>query len=355
MKTFKTWCIENNRADLIDLWDAKNEFGPDEIGYSSHKSVWIKCPRGLHESRLMMMYTVIAAKKSLCRKCNSFAQWGVDMYGNDFLNKFWDYEKNCNIDPWGIDYSSRQYVYLKCQENNIHKSYQIRCNTFVSAYPNSGCPYCNVRGKNGKPIIEDSIGYLYSQSVHLWGDKNNTSPFDVTPYSHKKVWWKCENDRHDEYQRPVSEMVRLGFRCPSCVVENTCSILQSKVSDFITNELGYSVKHEYECSIAPLSPTLYNNIKLPYDNEIVELKLIIEVHGSQHYKPCSWHTLTAKRNGTSADEEFKKQQERDEYKMDYAVQHGFYYLVIPYYEEVDNIYKQTILNKINEIKNTQNP
>lgn len=33
----------------------------------------------------------------------------------------------------------------------------------------------------------------------------------------------------------------------------------------------------------------------------------------------------------------------------------FYYLVVPYYEEENDVYRQTILNKINEIKNTQNP
>lgn len=355
MKTFQEWCIENDRMDLLDLWDDKNEIIPNEIGCNSHKSVFMKCPRGLHDSRLMTVYTIIVAKKRLCRKCNSFAQWGIDMYGSDFLDKFWDYEKNSNIDPLEIDYSSTKFVYLKCQENILHGSYKIRCNTFVSIYPNSGCPCCHIRGKNGKPILEDSMGHLYPQSVFLWGCKNDISVFEVTPYSHKKVWWKCENNRHEEYLRPVSEMIRCGFRCPSCVAESKCSMLQAKVSDFISNELGYSLKHEYDCSIAPLSPTMYNNIRLPYDNEVVELRLIIEVHGSQHYKKCSWHTLTAKRNGTTEEEELKKQQERDEYKMNYAIQHGFYYLVVPYYEEENDMYKQTILNKINEIRNTQNP
>lgn len=355
MKTFKDWCIENQRTELLDLWDEKNEIEPDKIGCGSKKKVWIKCARGLHESRLISVYVITQIKKSLCRKCNSFAQWGIDTYGSDFLDRFWDYEKNKNINPWEIGHSSRQHVYILCQSNLLHGSYSIMCNTFVNAYPNSGCPYCHVRGKNGKPILEDSVGYLYPQSVFLWGDNNELSPFEVTPYSHQKVWWKCENDRHDEYKRPVSETVTLNFRCPACVAENNCSMLQSKVSDFISNELGYSLKHEYNCSIVPLSPTMYHNTKLPYDNEVVELKLIIEVHGSQHYKVCSWHILTAKRNGTSPKEEFKKQQERDLYKMNYAIQHGFYYLVVPYYEEENDIYKQTILNKINEIKNTQNP
>lgn len=353
-KTFEEWCVENNRTELLDLWDERNDILPNQISYGSKKKVFIKCARGLHESRLIEVYRITIAKKSICRKCNSFAQWGIDMYGRNFLDLYWDDEQN-SIDPWDIDYSSVKYVYLKCIANNLHGSYRIKCNTFTSNYPNTGCPYCHIRGKNSKPVLEDSIGYLYPQSVGLWGDKNEISVFDVTPFSHKIVWWKCENDRHEEYLRPVSEIIRCGFRCPSCVAENNVSMLQMKVTDFVTNDLHYNLKHEYDCSIAPLSPTMYKNTKLPYDNEIPELKLIIEVHGSQHYKPCSWHTLTAKRNGTSMEEEFAKQQERDKYKKDYAISHGFYYLAIPYYEEKDDLYKQSILNKINDIKNTQNP
>ena len=262
IKTFDEWCVENDRTELLDLWDERNDILPNQISYGSKKKVLIKCEKGLHESRWIEVYRIPIDKKGICRKCNSFAQWGIDTYGDSFLDLYWDYDKNIDIDPWSIDYSSRVYVYLKCVNSRFHESYRIRCNTFVSSYPNNGCPCCHIRGKNGKPVPKDSIGYLYSQSVVLWGDKNDISAFDVTPFSHKKVWWKCEHNRHEEYLRPVSEMIRCGFRCPSCVAENNASMLQMKVADFINNELHYNLKHEDDCSIDPLSPTMYKNTKL---------------------------------------------------------------------------------------------
>lgn len=353
-KTFKEWCEQNNRKDLLELWDENNNITPNDISYGSKKEVLIKCKRKLHESRLISPERIVRTKKCICKKCNSFAQWGIDNYGESFLNEYWDHELNNNIDPWEIDYSSTSNVYIKCCKNDLHGSYEISCNQFTSNFPHSGCPYCHVRGKVGRPIKEDSLGALCPQSIALWSDKNNISVFDVTPSSHRSVWWKCDNGKHDDYERIISETVRYDFRCASCVSENTCSLLESKVSDFVKNELGYDIKHELDCGIAPINPNGYNNIRMPYDNEIPELKLIIEVHGKQHYTKCSWHTTTAKRNGTSPQEELEKQQMRDKYKKDYAISHGYYYLEIPYYEENNDLYKQTILNKINEICRTCN-
>lgn len=324
------------------------------ISYGSKKKVWIKCKRELHPSRLISVYEITKRQKCLCKQCNSFAQHCIDLYGDDFLDKYWDYQLNIAIDPWQVDHSSKKKVYIKCQCNDLHGSYLIDCNTFTSHFPNTGCPFCNVRGKNGRPIAQDSLGTIYGKSIHLWSDKNTSSPFEVTPSSHKQVWWKCENHLHDDYNRTISETVRYDFRCPTCVSESSCSVLQSKVASFIEKDLGYKIKHEYDCSIAPINPSGYNNIKMPYDNEVVDLKLIIEVHGKQHYSPCSWHTLTAKRNGTSMMDEFKKQQERDEYKKKYAIAKGYHYLAIPYYDEENDLYKQTILNKINEIYRIRN-
>lgn len=354
IKTFKQWCEENNRNKLLELWDENNLISPDEISYGSKKEILFKCGKKLHESRSISLDRVINTKKCLCKKCNSLAQWGIDHYGDNFLKEYWDYNLNNNIDPWELSYSSTKKVYIKCNKNILHKSYLISCNTFTTCFPSSGCPYCNVRGESGRPIKEESLGMLYPQSIEFWSDKNNMTVFDVTPHSHKVVWWKCADGKHEDYKRVISEEIRYDFRCPSCVSENTCSSLETKISQFIEHELGYNIKHELDCSIAPINPNGYNNIRMPYDNEVPELKLIIEVHGKQHYYQCSWHTATAKRNNTSPQEELEKQQYRDLYKKDYAINNGYYYLAIPYYEEENDLYKTTILNKIDEIYRTCN-
>lgn len=313
--------------------------------------MYIKCTRELHESTGKELWQIKKARKTLCKKCNSFAQFGIDVFGNNFLSLYWDYEKNQGIDPWDISYSSGNKVFLFCQNNKLHGSYNIRCCTFAYYYETRGCPFCNVRGVNGKPHPTDSLGEKNKDSIKYWSDKNDFTAYDVTLMSHKQAWWKCENNIHEDYYRIISDSVISEFRCPKCVNEQDCSILQKKVSSFILN-LGFTLKHEYDCNIIMQSKKT-TRIYLPYDNEVVELKLIIEVHGSQHYKHCTWHTLTALRNGTTPEFELKEQQKRDIDKKRYAISKGYHYLEIPYYTEKDDVFKQLILDKLSIINNNK--
>ena len=87
---------------------------------------------------------------------------------------------------------------------------------------------------------------------------------------------------------------------------------------------------------------------MPFDNEVPELKLIIEVHGSQHYKEltgkCSW-------TGNLAPEQYlRKRKLYDRYKRLIAHINKYEYLEIPYWEFDDDTYKQTILDKIESIR-----
>lgn len=86
-----------------------------------------------------------------------------------------------------------------------------------------------------------------------------------------------------------------------------------------------------------------------FDNEIKELKLIIEVHGEQHYKSCSWDKYKAKKNNTTQDCVFKQRQLYDKYKKNFALNSGYFYLEIPYWTERDESYKNLIDDKIREI------
>ena len=91
------------------------------------------------------------------------------------------------------------------------------------------------------------------------------------------------------------------------------------------------------------------NRPLPYDNEIVDIKLIIEVHGLQHYQLSGFAEMSAKKFGTTPEQELNYLQWKDNYKKQYAISNGYYYLEIPYWTEKDETYKILIENKINEI------
>ena len=342
--SFYDWCVDNYHEDWLDLWDFKlNKTYPNKISYKSAKSYWFKCKNHKdHKSEKHKLNNLIKQNHMICHQCNSFAQWCVDNICQNFLEKYWDYNKN-NVDPYKIPRGSSTKVWIKCQEKDYHGSYIVSCAKFT--VDECRCPYCNKN--SGKVHKYDSLGYLYTEVLEIWSDKNDKSPYEYAPQTNLKVWFKCRNDKHEDYLQSINNAVNRNFRCPDCVKESRDSLLQIKVSKYITESYNYTLLHEYNCTINPINPK--TNYHMPFDNEIKELKLIIEVNGNQHYEPSFFIKLNAKKYGISIEEAFKRRQGKDEYKKQYALSHGYYFLEIPYTAEKDDKYKEMIDNKIKEI------
>lgn len=208
-KSFGDWREENNRNDLLSLWDYElNDKSPFDVLCKSNLKFWFKCPRGIHESELKnIQYFAAGKQKSIsCIKCGSFAQHLIDKNGLLFFNKVWHPDNE--IDPWTIPYKSSKKAKFICVNNNEHV-YEM---SFENYSKGQGCPYCSHR-KIYKP---ESLGVLFPISVKLWSDKNDKTPYDYYPGSGKKVWFKCQNGKHKDYCRTIESAVRLGFRCPEC-------------------------------------------------------------------------------------------------------------------------------------------
>lgn len=145
--SFRQWCIDNNKQDILDRWDYElNKHNPDEVSYSSGQTYYFKCPRGIHESECNRISDFAKGSDGVmyCKKCNSFAQWGVDTYGDDFLEKYWNYEKNneLGIDPYEIaKFSMSVKPYIICQIDKTHNSYPVTSANFIAH--ESRCPICN--------------------------------------------------------------------------------------------------------------------------------------------------------------------------------------------------------------------
>jgi hypothetical protein len=141
-KSFEQWCLDNDRQDVLNRWDYDlNNKKPSEICYGTNKKYYFKCPRNIHKSELKQISNLVNNQEGSikCNKCNSFAQWGIDNLGENFLEKYWDYEKNININPWKISHASGKYIYIKCQEKDYHGSYPIQCRNFING---NRCPEC---------------------------------------------------------------------------------------------------------------------------------------------------------------------------------------------------------------------
>ena len=345
--SFEQWCLDIDRQDLLDRWDYDlNKCNPNEVPHATGKRYYFKCPRGIHDSELKNLHSFSTGQIDfICLSCNTIAQWGIDNIGLGFLEKYWDYEKNnkLGIDPWVVTYGSDIKVWLKCKEKDYHGSYPVECSKLTRQGCNGlGCPYCG----NNKTHILDSLGILRPEIFKVWSIKNKSSPYKYSYGSTKEAWWKCENNIHKDYKRIINRSVSVNFRCPDCVRERDESFIQEKVRLHIES-LGYTILHEHKCTIVPINPKLKTNNHLPFDNEIVELKLIIEVMGKQHYEIGKWY---------KTEDDLHKRKLYDRYKRMYAKSKGYNYIDIPYWtDDKNNTYIKIINDKVNELESIKLP
>lgn len=351
--SFQRWVVENltekEANNILGRWDYKlNKYKPDEIGFRPREKYWFKCPKEIHKSELKNIANFVGGhQKTLdCMACNSFGQFLVDNYGIDAIDLYWDYDLNKKVDVWSVAYKSDTKIWIKCSKKNYHGSYKTSCCNFSNGIR---CPYC----VNRKVHMFDSLGALHPEVLGIWSKKNKKNPYEYAPNCSRSVWWKCPEGRHADYKRIINDSINYQFHCPECTRERNESFLQEKIRLYL-NELGFTILHEYNCTIIPKNPK--TKYRMPFDNEIKELKLIIEVHGAQHYTISGFHKLQAKKNNITKEEALHYQKLKDRYKKIYAISQGYKYLEIPYWADDDIMtWKKLINDNINKIFNENIP
>jgi len=210
-KSFEQYCIENDKQDVLNRWDYElNDCKPNEISRGNRaKKYWFKCPKGIHKSELKDVSNFCHGHEGVmnCKQCNSFAQYGIDILGEDFLEKYWTYNKN-KASPWEINHgSNNKKVWINCQECESHGSYLISPNDFIRG---RRCPICN--DSKGEAKIKE-VCRLYnfhygSQYIFpdLVGERKWPLKFDVPMfYDIKKTKLKCliefDGIQHFQWQK----------------------------------------------------------------------------------------------------------------------------------------------------------
>ena len=208
MYSFYEWCINNNRKDLINRWDNELNEDMNNVSYKSNKKYYFKCPNNKHESNQFILCDITSFKNKnvKCKKCSSFAQYIIDIYGEEYLNSIWSKENNDS--PWDISYKSNKYFSFNCLNNSNH----IYRKTLYHFSNGSRCPYCS----NHKVTKDNSLGVVFPEIKNIWSDKNIQTYFDYTPGSSACVFWKCENGLHEDYMRSIANSKTHKFKCPKC-------------------------------------------------------------------------------------------------------------------------------------------
>lgn len=140
-----------------------------------------------------------AMAKSLYEYCTERGEPG--------LLSQWDSEKNGSISPHDVSYGSHKKIWWRCGEGH-----QWETAVYIRTGAGSGCPYCA-----GKKLLPDArtLATEYPQLAKEWHPAKNhgLSPTEVTPATHRKVWWVC--DKGHEWQAQVNARAR-GTGCPIC-------------------------------------------------------------------------------------------------------------------------------------------
>ena len=90
---------------------------------------------------------------------------------------------------------------------------------------------------------------------------------------------------------------------------------------------GYEIYQEYP--LDKVDPNCRYS-KFHFDWVIPKLKLIIEVHGQQHYEPVRFGGISQE----DAESNLCDQKYRDSLKKDTAIKVGWTYIAIPYYDSI---------------------
>lgn len=356
-KTF----IKNNGSladvypDSIKFWHPfKNDaLTPYDVTAHAKMFVWWYCSVCGYEWQASILTRGKAKCCPVC--CGQKVVTGI----NDFatiapdIALEWDYEKNhSDLSPLMVTAHSHKSGWWTCSKcGHSYKS------TFENRFMGEGCKLCGYKTV-GEKVTERALksnGSLVSTGSRLLDDwdyeKNvNIDPNNITVMSRQSVWWKCRICGF-EWSAAVHSRT-YGNGCPECARNATKSKLQTLVEDYISEHYQYNTLHEHKCNLKVKNPR--TGALLPYDNEITDLRLIIEVHGEQHYNICGLTKMSASHRNLTPEQVFEDQQYRDAIKREYAISQGYHYLEIPYWTERDGSYKQLIDDAIHKILTLQN-
>ena len=125
---------------------------------------------------------------------------------NPQVAKEWNFEKNEGLRPEQISNLSHKKVWWKCEKGHEWQA------VVSSRTRGVGCPYC--AGRKVQKGYND-LETRNSNIAREWNYERNENlkPSEITEFSHKQVWWKCEKGH--EWQATVASRSK-GIGCPIC-------------------------------------------------------------------------------------------------------------------------------------------
>ena len=229
----KTWCISNERVELLEEWDCKrNEIKPSDISPKNSRKVWWKCSLG--HSWFSSIGSRTSDRATGCPYCsspprkvlvgfNDFESW-CKSNGKEYLLKEWNTEKNTDFTPKDISFGCGKKVWWKCSRGHEW------CVSPSNRVQGTGCPVCS-RTQTSFP--EQAIAYYLSKSYYIHQryrekgfeidiflrDYNIGIEYDGLFY-HKKQSINREQEKNDYYSKRGIKLIHVKEDKERCGIEN---------------------------------------------------------------------------------------------------------------------------------------
>ncbi len=167
----KEWNFEKN-APLI----------PEMFLPGSGRKAWWICDKG-HEWRAEVRIRVKGFGCPYCAGQRALPENNLAVKFPEIAEE-WHPKKNGNLTPFVVTPKSHKIVWWFCKNGHEWRA------TPHHRANGTGCPYCA-----GKRVGEDNnLAVKCPDLAKQWHPSKNgdLTPFDVTPGSNRKVWWRCE-------------------------------------------------------------------------------------------------------------------------------------------------------------------
>lgn len=197
--------LAEKRPDIAANWDYEVNYPlrPEDVRCSSkNKMAWV-CSHGHRWDS--PVYAQVAGRN--CPYCTgrvaSIGETDLSTV-NPELAQEWHPTLNGTLTPQQVTAGSKKAVYWVCEKGHVWKA------TITDRNRGFGCPYCDGKKVDGS----NSLATLCPDIAAQWHPTKNgkLNPNDVTPHSHKLVWWQCEEGH--EWQARIDSRHERG--CPVC-------------------------------------------------------------------------------------------------------------------------------------------
>lgn len=160
--------------------------------------------------------------------------------GKTALLAQWDIEQNLPLTPDDVTFGSHKRVWWTCPNGHSWQAMVYTCSE------GTGCPYCT--GRKALPE-QNCLAKQFPMLAVEWDSEKNAplTPKDITPGSHKLIWWRCQNGH--SYRSAVKTRVQ-GSGCPYCAGKN---VLPEETS--LATEYPSIAKEWDAAKNVPLLPT----------------------------------------------------------------------------------------------------